>query len=599
MCDFDLPPLDYEPPKLIDEEFFPHLAARYNPEVLNRQLITADAMINVPCQPIETALLLAGIKRIGAGTKITPGYIPHNRNFSVFASGDFTYKGTPIVRVDVPPLGAETLSTHYLNSSSIWADHGCIVNATSKVAMAITGVRQKLDGIEVVQFALLLATGEVVHVCYDTDDVYFVEAQGPAVYERVGDDLFLIRGEGRRFVRHPFFTPVREALNKIDCGDGVIVNANGFDYRIKSEPTVTLHTAFGCTTDNNDYRYSVVNGPAPDGFGDFSPINEKSVEFKTIRTDRTRADGHSSVVRELKSPALSLFVSKLPKGPVVEVTDVDLHVPYYEDIQEYRSASLLSARMGPMTWNGSDMGSLITSSDVAKRVAIINGYVNRDLIDKYCYNNNIFCNGAMVYPTRRDVPTVRFKQCGMNFSTVPFRRNNLIVTMCFDELPKSLKTLRSVAYCVPNRPPLITLYIGAENEPDDSLATFDGDGLTMRICSILRQGPADSRTLAGYFGVRAGELNKYLYSRMDIFGRVGQPLRWFLKASSFLDDIENCLHNMLVIPLTVGEICEQTGYNKLEVGYVLRANTLRFAFGGVPLKWHRNDSFVVPVLNMG
>jgi len=597
MCDFDLPPLDYEPPTLIDEEFFPHLASIYNPGILNRQLITADAMINVPCQPIETALLLAGIKRIGAGTSITAKYVPHNRNFTVFSSGDFTYKGTPIVRVDVPPLGAETLSTHYLNSSSIWADHGCIVNATSKVAMTISGVRQKLDGVEVVQFALLLATGEVVHVMYDTDDVYSVEAQNPAIYERVGDDLFLIRGDSRKCIRHPFLSPVRAAIDTIDCGDGVIVNANGFDYRIKTEPTVTLYTAFGRTTDNNDHGYNVVNAPAPDGYGDFAPLNEKMVEFKKIRLDRTRADGHSSIVRELRSPALSAFVMKLPKGPVVEVDDVDLHVPHYEDIQEYRSASLLDTCMGPMTWNGSEMGSLITSSDVAKRVAIVNGFVNRDLIDKFCYANNIFCNGAMVYPTRRDVPGIRFKQCGMSFSTVPFKRNNLILTMCYDELPKSLRTLRGAAYCVPNRPPLVTLYIGPD-DPEDTAVTFDGDGLTMRICSILRQGPADSRTLAGYFGMRAGELNKYLYSRTDIFGRVGQPLRWFLKSSSFLDDVENCLYNLLVVPLTTSEICDQTGYNPPEVGYVLRSNTLKFAFGGIPLKWRRNESFVAPVLDM-
>jgi len=599
MCDFDIPPLDYVLPELVDEEFFPHLAAMYNPGILNRQLVTAAAMIHVPCQPIESALLLAGIRRVSAASQIQAAYVPHNRNFHVFSSGDFMYNGIPIIRVDVPPLGAETLSMHYLNSTSVWTDHGCIVNATSKVAMSVVGVRQKLDGVEVVQFAVLLATGEVIHVRYDTDNVYVVEAPGPAVYERVGDDLFIIRGEGKNICKpHPFTVPVRAAIDKFNCEDGVIINANGFDYRVKTEPTVTLYTAFGRTSDNNDHVYSVVGDSPPDGFGDFVPIDEKRVEFSRVRDDRTRADNHASLLRELKSPTLNQFISKLPKGEPVEIDDCDLHVPYYEDIQEYRSASLLSAKLGPMSWNGSEPPALVTSSDVSRRVALVHGYVNRTLIDEYCYNNNVYCNGAMVYATRRDVPAVRFKQCGLSLSTVPFRVNNLILTMCFDEMPNKLRTLRGAAYCVPNHPPLVTLYVGSET-CDVIPKLVGGDGLTMKVCALLRQGPADSRTIAGILGLRPGEINKYLYSRMDIFDRVGQPARWFLKNSVFIDNVELNLSKLLLSsPMTIEEICRHTGYDVNETGYVLRSNPIRFVAKGVPIRWYNVSGFTPTPLNL-
>jgi len=468
----------------------------------------------------------------------------------------------------------------------------------SKVAMSITGVRQKLDGVEVVQFAMLLSTGEVVHVRYDVDNVYVVEANSPAVFERIGDDLFLLRGEGKDIIKkHPYLSPVRESVDVVGRGEGVIINANGFDYRVKNAPTVTLVTAFGRTTDSNDHVYSVVNAPVPDGFGDFVPIDEKKVEFKCIRTDRTYPDSYNSVVRELKAPSVSALISRLPKGTSVEVDDRDLVVPHYDDIQEFRSASVLGVKMGPMSWNDSIAGAMLTSSDVSRRVALINGYVNRDLIDKYCYVNGVYCNGAVVYNTRRDVPSIRFVHAGISFSTVPFRHNNLILTVCLDELPSKLRNLRGAAYCLPRVPPLITLY-AAPVAPDIIPLPLGGDGLMMRICTLLRQGPADARTIAGILGVKVGEINKFLYSRMDIFSRVGSPLRWFLKSSAFIDRIEQTLTTFLLIPHSVSDLADLTGYDLTEIGYVLRSNPAKFIASGVPLKWQNVTGFEVPPVDL-
>jgi len=584
--DFDIPPLEYVPPDLVDAEFFPSVAARVNPGILNQQLITACAMLNEPSQPIESALLLAGITRVGARSGLIKRYVPHNRGFHVFCTGDFLYKGIPIVRVDVPPLGAESLSTHYLNSTSVWTDHGCIVNATSKVAMSIVGVRSKLDGIEVVQFAMLLATGEVVHVRYDTTDVYAVQALGPAVFERVGDDLILLRGEIGDGLKHRYLSPVRSSIENMDCRDGVIVNANGFDYRVKAQPTVTLFSAFGKTFDSNNHVYKVTNTLPPDGLGDFVVTDERVVEFKKLRPDRLFADNCNSVIREFKAPNIESLVKCLPKGDSVEVDDCDIHIPYYDDIQEYRSASVLSSKLGPMSWNGCDVNALETSSDVAKRVARVYGKVNRRLIDQYCYVNNIFCNGAIVFHTRRDAPAIKFVQNGVHFSTVPFAVNNVILTLCYDELPSKLRNLRSASYCVPGRPPLVTLYI---SKTDNAIVPYigGGDGMSMRICALLRQGPADSRTLAGILGLRAGEVNKHLYSRMDIFARVGSPLRWFMKSSSFIDRVEDLLWHALDVPRDVGELSQLLGHDPGELGFVLRANPVKFVNAGLPLKWGR------------
>jgi len=229
--------------------------------------------------------------------RIQPAFHPHNRRFHLLDG--LLMRGThlPIVKFLVPELGAQVLHTSMANMTMTY-DNGTIVGSGNHLAFR---AREKLDGVECVVFGVEFSTCTIFYM-WDVDNLYVVNATGPAVFERVGGDLYMLSDIkdyqiNIPYKKHCWQNLSQDLVNNAD--EGVIIGIDFDEYKVVRDPTVTLkivdNKAFSST---NDMVLDFVD--EKDGLYDVSVESGKVIK---LRPDRVHPDS-GQVIDVIKRCAL-------------------------------------------------------------------------------------------------------------------------------------------------------------------------------------------------------------------------------------------------------------------------------------------------------
>jgi len=524
MCDFEFEPVDFTGVKVTEEDLAKFVAESQQ----NKKY--RDSLLNLtqPDWPIENVLARVGIKRAGFKFDLSE-FVPHARAFDVFGLGKFTINMDGITGVDIPSLGAETVTNGVLASSAISTTTGAVCYGQTTVNKVIGAARPKVDGVEVVQFVVHTLYDDYCFV-YDSDSIYPVSGVETAVYEKVDGEYFLLRGipaPEMVYREHNYVEPTRRNLQKmVDESEGAILNINGFDYRVKNEHIVTLSSVFGHVLDGSGVTYESA-GASPMGLGDYRLIGERRVEFVKARPDKLAADGNVMVQTTARAPVLKDILCRFPIGPQapIRLKEIRYEVPQSEEYLDYQARSFAQSCVGPFTWKRAVHRKLDSGEAVVEDM-VASGFVSvtpHD-IDKYCASKNIFLTGQSV---RRLMPIVNdllipMKGCVFStrlrdgFESMLLVRSGLNPT--FDRL------LQSHVFFHGGNVPYYALYFkkGELLPLTTGVAAAASSTLELsHVIEFLEKGPASLPTMCLCLKVHRHILGRLLASRRDLFVHQG------------------------------------------------------------------------------
>jgi len=500
------------------------------PVARNPQLLLDVPIIHpAPLMKIEYALAMVGIRRLGVAP-FTPRFSSHERRFDVFSTGHFLLDDEWINRIDVPSLGAETLSAANCTSMAVGTATGCLVWGQSTVNHVIGGVREKLDGNEVVQFVVHTSTRKVAFI-FDVDRVWQVTATKPAVYERVGNVYNVLIGDACPEVNsrvHQWNNPVREELESlVDKNvEGVVLNINGLDYRVKATVGVTLHHRDGVLCDANGRKFFPGDSiDRPPSYGDYNIVGNKAY-FIRSRPDKTVADSSASVDRSLTAPKLAAIVSRFPSGRLMRCrVKPEYRVPRQPVFGNYVSDSFNQNSVGPYAWANVNAVVVPTTGEAVIRNMVAEGadYITPELIMVENNSKDRFLVGQNVKYSHPQHKKMRRIIDGVVYANYWFPECTGAKVIC-DGIGDDLNMMVVFADVAPvvsgKRNGLLLFYQegGCGNGPGDD--DSPGDGIHARMGELIEKltfRPSSALSLSREMKLHKSEINSVLYGRPDLF----------------------------------------------------------------------------------
>lgn len=263
--------------------------------------------------PVECALHSVGISRVNGLVDTKASFVPHNRQFDFLHTGAFSWKGKVVTRWAFPVMGAEPTQKGLFTSYNLNMSDCTLYVAQTSSGKAIGGVRPKLDGVEVVVFVAHFLDGDSQGFCYDSDSVYLVHATMPSLYERVGSVYYLLSGPGSESITHVvhnWYEPSYEGFDRAskESQDGVIINVNGVDHKVKHNHDITLLCTGGKVCSQDGRPFVVVGDVGPFGYNDYVVKNGQYF-YSRPRPDRIKADS-SMRINHLLGGLVSVNVSR-------------------------------------------------------------------------------------------------------------------------------------------------------------------------------------------------------------------------------------------------------------------------------------------------
>jgi len=481
-----------------------------------------------PLWHIEYALATVGLVRVGM-RPFEASYVPHERNFDVFSTGEFLLDNEIVLRVEVPTLGAETLSASKVSSMAVATSRGCLVWGQTTVNSVVGGVRKKIDGREVVQFIVVTSTRRVAFM-YDTDRIWQVTAVSPAVYERVDDVYHTLIGEPCIEVQaksHPWMNPVREEVQGIleSEAEGVIVNINGLDYRCKTDVGVTLQlTDRGVCDNNNRHFICTDNVNEISKYADYRVIGKRAYYLKN-RPDKTRADTSKSIDCSIAAPMLSEIVTKFPNGDGVRGRVQPAYsVPTQSTFGHYVGDAFSGLSVGPYSWRSPKKSIVPTTASAVIDNMIIAGdkVITPELIMRVNIENDRYLVGQSVRFTHSQNRVIRRVIDGRTYSNKFFKGCHDIVVLGDEYSPfvEPFHAFVDVMPVVNGRRDGLVLFVKDGGVPQLDNVNGEIAGVHARLAEVvemLRVYPCNVTAMALKLGLPKHELNSVLYSRTDLF----------------------------------------------------------------------------------
>jgi len=380
--------------------------------------IVGSVDVDTGHREIENALSIVGINRIGANAR--PIFSPHDMKFDVFCRGDFFINRQPVVRFELPSIGANMMDSEMLTNMTVHAETGNLIFGQLRKAGVIGGMRKRLPGDEVVQFVVYTATRRVV-VLYDTDCIRLLATGGPACYRKFEGKYYLLNGEPTddfSWVIHEYAMPT-DVMCEDD--DPLLVNVDGLDYEIMPDKVVNL--------DAMDLQHSIV---------DVDQIGEGVCSYDVVSPTSVRFVGERKTSRRLlKSHRVVDYFSKVTIRdikPYLPTTALKYHQMEYKIVKpqnffKYTQAVCSGELHSRFNWLTADVdmhgnptvfGSMRANNETTASPNTIIKYLNR------CHQFTMFGQRLM---SRTIFPLVTHVHNNVVFSNYPIQLDRQVVVI--------------------------------------------------------------------------------------------------------------------------------------------------------------------------
>lgn len=367
---------------------------------------------------------LAQIGVYAIGPKIDPVREPHQRRFNLL--NDVTFMYGPYGNIQtflVPQLGCEFLSTDIYSKLSFFDG----TKVTGNTVDVCYGMREKLDGEEVVIFGIQYAT-ITKYYKWEGTGLMEVVANQPFHAEKVGSTYHVLTEVTAPFLfesmdkivtydwRYLWHLPNSKIIK--DSVEGIVLNINFKEYKVVRELTFTYKLEQDYIVDGKGQRQFMYKTPSGnvsivDGFYDMVIHDRSQICTRVVkrRDDRVYPDSaqHIAVTREKSiSYERLLRLQVLPEEDKI-VSSLysmfyfrqDLEVPY-ETVDVTTSVEELLGSMGEMI---KDIPTAVEQK-VIRIVELASNYMTTDKVvchvEPICHQDDVSFNARnFVVPTEK------------------------------------------------------------------------------------------------------------------------------------------------------------------------------------------------------
>jgi len=509
----------------------------------NRQFVDTSLKLESAVYPIENTLAKVGIFRVGVAS-LRYNHVPHKRNFEVFSTGVFQFRGEPIERVDLPIFGHEIMTASMLSSIAFSTDSGTLVCGQSTVNAVVQGVRREYVGDEVVQLVVQTRHYRLV-VVYDVDTIYTIPTGKPALYVRENNVLWCVHGQNSPFMCAKdvsWLEPsVESVTGLVDC-DSVIFNINCTNYKVTRDRLVVLQGARGKLVDatGRSYCSGAVITPETDVVDGVNyeslVISENSAA--ALRVVNRDADNVGYVDKMLKSPLIAGVIERMPVlARVPHVVPLKYRVPKKQTFNAYRSVLFSANQVGPLSWSTAVHRPLMSTDAIIDNI-ISSGVsvLDPEVVATYASDNNIYLVGQTIRLLSSRVPP-RFVRMGkVNVTSNPSQN-----TFAMLVIRHGVRTLIDTVFSAAIRhlggvDPFFVLFLSLIDDGSNfELLDVVGDVVApyptvASIVKLLDSRPMAALELAKILNYPKQAVNMILYGRNDLFiCQRGDPVTWKMK----------------------------------------------------------------------
>lgn len=253
---------------------------------------------------LERIFQQVGLRAVDAAEEEVITTLPHGNDYTFLADRDFLIDGQPVTHVSIPTMGAVNITESKLKSSTYHTSSITLPTCHNISSTVVGGVRKKLDGVEVIQMQIEASCSIVTFEVTPTG-VTRSRHLGAATMEVVGDKRFLLNGHtsDKTVLQHEWRAPTRRTVNNLLTNtEGVIVNVNGVDHKMRNRWTTTLMHVGHCLVDASGVKYYIPDGSyGPKGLNDYYVSLKNGhlvLTYQRERPDKSRPDS-TEIVRQL------------------------------------------------------------------------------------------------------------------------------------------------------------------------------------------------------------------------------------------------------------------------------------------------------------
>lgn len=222
--------------------------------------------------------VIATVGIVSPHYKVDPHFIPYDRvHRNAGMIRDLVYKGEDVLEIRFPPVGNEVFTEAMAAQTAVAGPMGTAV--FGKPHRYCYGVRDKIDGVEVVSFGIrtvggwyaFIWTERELHGIGKFDHAAFVsclfERKGKKLYDLTGifegvegDPQIIISGETYYVQEHPWYElnhVYLKGLTEATGIDGIMLNIDGMEYKCPYKRVVTLKRKGDKMVDSSSIPYDV------------------------------------------------------------------------------------------------------------------------------------------------------------------------------------------------------------------------------------------------------------------------------------------------------------------------------------------------------
>lgn len=308
--------------------------------------------------PVIQALATVGLTSVLH--TIEPRVCMLRRDFSDLSISDYMIDGDVVIDWDIPMLGADYLMPTHLTNFQVTGD-SFVLCGPGSTSLTIDAVREKLDGYEAVQIVATGRSGRRYGILWCQDRLERIQASKSALYERVdieGETVYyLLHGEpaANLLVRtHDWLSVTQENVRRLSAREGVILNCNSVEYRVRNTRVVTLKI---CSPeiglDYNGVQYNLVGTPESVILGSFADVElqPNCVIYVRPRIDREHADS-TGIVAKVRMCVIVQDIIPLLRGGQTTMRPKPAILPSCGRVSpsQYRLMLYEHSRWGPFEW---------------------------------------------------------------------------------------------------------------------------------------------------------------------------------------------------------------------------------------------------------
>jgi len=413
--------------------------------------ISYDVPVSVkPASAVLTSLVNAGA--VIPPYSATPDVVaqPMDRKFDDLASSYVFLNNSVVVSWDIPELGCQEITRSQCENMQLNSGEK-VIHGSGQSALAVTGWRPKIDGVEAVQFVAHTAAGEKHAFLWYGETFRRVTAHSAALYECVGygtvtESFNLLSGspaEELNCHRHEWRSLDRQEMQNFVETEGIIICANTMEYRIKSQKTFNLHVTPFHSVDESGEEYTVhgVDPTALVSVAEVTWMTGRTCAFLRWRPDRARADTKDHILKVLRSVSLSEFLEYIPNSRKDDNKVTSLLVMSTRGpVHKHRVRQRETSRLAPYVWGNTEHIESNYLASVARELCAQKGQIDSDMLHRELREQGKYSSSGTLYNLYPHTPGPL--RCiltdSMIFTPIPLSTTSRVIVHLVARCPRRL-----------------------------------------------------------------------------------------------------------------------------------------------------------------